>query len=141
MKLGIKKMHIDAQIPKYGHENDACMDLYVVEDYYLRPGDVKILNTGVSFDIPAGYSLEVRPRSSAIKNQLIILNAPGTIDESYTGIVYIGVKNVGDKDYDINKGDRMAQIKLEPVIKIELYEIDELKQTDRGAGGFGSTGR
>jgi len=141
MKLGFKKMHKDAIIPSYGHEGDSCMDLYVVDGREIFSGEVVMLSTGLSFDIPTGYFIDIRPRSSAVKNQLIILNAPGTIDSLYTGIVYIGIKNIGDRSYTVKKGDRLAQMRLEKTITIELQEIDELKTTSRGSGGFGSTGR
>jgi len=141
IKLKFKKVHKDAQLPIYGSEGAACMDLFVVEDYLLHPGDVKLLGTGLAFEIPSGWELQIRPRGSAIKNQLIILNSPGTVDEDYRGEVFVGVKNIGSKDFVIMKGDRIAQMVLKEVIKIELCEVNELSKTKRGGGKLGSTGR
>jgi dUTP pyrophosphatase len=141
MKLGFKKMHKDAQIPTYGTEGAACMDLYVVEDYFLEPGDVGLLNTGLAFEVPVGYEMQIRPRGSAIKTQLIILNSPGTVDADYRGSVFVGVKNISEYCFAIKKGDRVAQMTLKEVIKIELEEVDELSETSRGDGCLGSTGK
>lgn len=141
MKVKFKKNHPDAKSPVYGSLGAACMDVYVVEDYYLHPGDVRLLDTGLSFELPEGYEMQIRPRGSAIKNQIIILNSPGTLDEDYRGNLFVGVKNIGDKDFSIQKGDRVAQISIHPVTPIALYEVEELNETSRGAGCLGSTGR
>jgi dUTP pyrophosphatase len=141
MKLGFKRVHKDAKIPTYGSEGAACMDLYAVEDYYLKPGDVRLLNTGLAFEVPFGYELQIRPRGSAIKNQIIILNSPGTVDSDFRGSVFVGVKNIGTTDFSIKKGDRVAQMTLKEVINLEMYEVEELSETLRGDGCLGSTGR
>jgi dUTP pyrophosphatase len=139
--MGFKKLSEEARIPTYGSNGAACMDLYVIEDYLLHPGEVRLLRTGLAFDIPHGYEIQIRPRGSVIKSQLIILNSPGTVDEDYRGEVFVGVKNISDKDVAIKKDDRIAQMIIKEVIKMELYEVDELSETSRGSGCLGSTGR
>ena len=139
--MGFKKLHKDAKIPTYGTVQSACMDLYVVEDYYLRPGDVKVMRTGLAFEIPNGYEMQIRPRSSAVKNQLLILNTPGTVDADYRGEILVGVKNINTTDYAIKKGDRVAQMALREVPLVLLHEVKELSDTERGGGGFGHTGK
>jgi len=140
--LAFKKLNKDAKIPTYGTRESACMDLYAIEDYYLRPGDVKLMRTGLAFEIPNGYEIQIRPRSSAIKNQLLILNTPGTIDADYRGEIMVGVKNIDTKDYAVKKGDRIAQMVPKEVPLALLHEVKEFStDTERGAGGFGHTGK
>ena len=139
--MGFKKLHKKAQIPTYGTSESSCLDVCAIEDYHIRPGDVKFMRTGLAFEIPHGYEIQVRPRSSAVKNQLLILNTPGTVDQDYRGELFVGVKNLSDKDYVVNTGDRIAQLALKEVVRVLLHEVDELTETKRGDGGFGHTGR
>lgn len=141
MKVRIRKIHNDAKVPTYGTTGAACADLYVVEDYYLRPGDVRLLHTGFAMEIPEGYEALVRPRGSAIKNQILILNTPGTVDYDYRGEILVGVKNIGYKDFVIKKGERVAQMTVKKFERIEFEEVEELSDTERGSNGFGSTGK
>jgi len=141
VRMGFKKLSSEARIPTYGSDGAACMDLYTIEDYVLHPGDVKLLRTGIALDIPSGYEVQIRPRGSTIKSQMIILNSPGTVDEDYRGEIFVGVKNISDKDVVIEKEDRVAQMCLKEVIKMELFEVYTLSETSRGSGCLGSTGR
>jgi len=141
MKIKIKKLHKDAQIPTYGTVGSTCVDLYVIEDYYLRPGSVRLLHTGFAMEIPEGYEALIRPRSSAIKNQILIINTPGTVDYDYRGEILVGVKNISDKAFVIKKGDRVAQMTVKKFDRIEFEEVEELSNTERGSGKLGSTGR
>jgi len=141
VSLGFKKLHKDAKMPTYGTKESACMDIYVIEDYYIRPGDVKLMRTGLAFETPYGYEIQIRPRSSAVKNQLLILNTPGTLDSDYRGELFIGVKNISLKDVNVKKGHRVAQIALKEIPLVLLHEVEELSRTERDTGGFGHTGK
>jgi dUTP pyrophosphatase len=141
VRMGFKKLSEEARTPTYGSVGAACMDLYTIEDYVLHPGNVRLLRTGIALDIPSGYEVQIRPRGSAIKTRVIILNSPGTVDEDYRGEIFVGVKNLSDIDVVIKKGDRVAQMILKEVIKMDLFEVDELSETLRGDGCLGSTGR
>ena len=139
--MGFKKLHKNAKLPTYGTRESACMDLYAIEDYYIRPGMVVLIRTGLAFEIPNGYEIQIRPRSSAIKNQLLILNTPGTVDADYRGEVMVGVKNISAVDYAVKKGNRIAQMALKEVPLVLLHEVKELSDTERGGSGFGHTGK
>lgn len=143
INIKVKKLHTDAVLPTFAHDTDACMDLYAVEDVILRPGEVKFIRSGLAFEIPTGYYIEVRPRSGlASKKQVIILNSPATIDADYRGEVLVFMKNLSGVDHVvISKGDRFAQMTLKKRLDFEFVEVDELSETERGEGGFGSSGK
>lgn len=145
MKIKLKKLHKDAKIPTYAHESDACLDLFAIEDvvfHIFHPNDVKFIRSGLSFEIPEGHYVEIVPRSGlACKKQLIILNSPCIIDESYRGELVTYMKNLNGSNVIIRKGDRYAQMMLKKKIEVEFEEVDELSNTKRGGGGFGSTGK
>ena len=157
MKLGFKKIHPDAKLPSYAHIGDAGMDVCAVEDVELNPFTPTLVKTGLVADIPTGYEIQVRPRSGlALKNGITVWNAPGTIDCGYVGEIGVimlwapqaGISsddgsfaNMSDRFFvKINKGDRIAQLVLAPVTKAEIVEVSEVRDTERGTGGFGSTG-
>jgi dUTP pyrophosphatase len=143
MNIKIKKLHPDVLLPQYSHPGDAGMDLYNMgEEVVLKPLARALLPTGLKVAVPAGYELQVRPRSGmALKKGLTVLNTPGTIDAGYRGEVGIIVFNAsGDEAVTIKKGDRVAQIVLKKVEEIEWNVVDELDETSRNEGGFGSTG-
>jgi dUTP pyrophosphatase len=118
---------------------DACACLSV--PLVLKPGERSLIPTGLAFEIPIGFEIQVRPRSGlAIQKGLTLLNTPGTIDADYRGEVKIIVINLGDKDITVQNGERIAQFVLAPVIQAEFVVNDDLSETARGAGGFGSTG-
>jgi dUTP pyrophosphatase len=141
MKLKVKKLHPDAIIPSYAHPGDAGLDLFSVEETSIAPGDSKMVKTGISIELPEGTEGQVRPRSGlALKHQITLLNSPGTIDEGYRGEVGIIIINHGREDFAVTKEMKLAQLLIKPVLRVEIEEIDELSDTARGAGGFGSTG-
>lgn len=147
MKLGFKRVHPDAKLPAYAHEGDAGMDVYAVEDMRLWDSKPTIVSTGLVAQIPMGYELQVRPRSGLATKGVTVWNSPGTIDSGYVGVIGVILCYLSpNKDettvqyFDIKKGDRIAQLVLAPVTKAELVEVSEVSETERGTGGFGSTG-
>ena len=142
MKLKIKKLTPDAIIPAYQTELAAGFDLHSVEDYVLKRGKRKLIKTGLAFEIEPGYEVQIRPRSGlAYKHGITVLNTPGTIDADYRGEIMVLLINLGEEDFEIKKGERIAQAVIAPVIQAEFVEVDELSETKRGKGGFGSTGK
>lgn len=136
----VKKLSDKAVLPTYGHPGDACFDLYAVEDVVLRPGDIKMVRTGLSVAIPERYEMIVRPRSGMSLRGIIIPNSPCTIDAGYRGEIKTPFMNVGDRIVGIQAGDRYAQGTVKPVWVVGFIEVEELSSSDRGTGGFGSTG-
>ena len=128
-------------MPAYATSGAAGMDICAAESLTLRAGKRHAVATGFAFAIPDGYEVQVRPRSGlALKHGITCLNTPGTIDSDYRGEVKVILANLGDEDFVINTGDRIAQIVVAPVTQGVLVEVDALDDTERGAGGFGSTG-
>lgn len=142
-KLKVKLEHKDAKIPTKAHPTDAGWDLYSTRDvHFYYKGQIEIVDTGISIELPQGTEAQVRPRSGlSFKHGISLVNAPGTIDFAYRGNCKVALIFNGDKDYTINKGDRIAQMVIQKVLPIEIEEVDELSDTDRGTGGFGSSGR
>ena len=133
----------DLGLPLYATVDSAGMDLLaaVGEDITVTPGSRVLIPTGLSFALPSGYEVQVRPRSGlALKNGISLVNSPGTIDADYRGEVGIILINHGDEDFVITRGMRIAQAVLAPVWQISWNEVNELETTQRGTGGFGSTG-
>ncbi|MHA1390318.1 MAG: dUTP diphosphatase, partial [Candidatus Thorarchaeota archaeon] len=131
----------DAKIPKIAKAGDVAFDLYSVIDYEIKPGERYAVPTGIAVEIPVGYEGQVRPRSGlALKEGLTVLNTPGTIDSGYRGEVKTIIINQGDTAFKISKGMRISQLAIRPVPEVSFIEVDELSDTDRGEGGFGSTG-
>jgi dUTP pyrophosphatase len=142
-KILIKRLSNNIPLPKYETEGSSGMDLTANVDKVIeiQPGKSEIIPTGLALSIPKNYEIQIRPRSGlAAKNQISVLNTPGTIDEDYRGEIKVILINLGEKKFKIEKGLRIAQMVLCPVIKAELEEVDELNETKRGSGGFGSTG-
>ena len=138
----VVKVNPDAELPRYAHEGDAGLDLISVEDVQLKPGDRAAVGTGIAVAIPSGHVGLVHPRSGrALNDGLTVANAPGTIDSGYRGEVKVILVNL-DRDVPIHikRGDKIAQLVVQRVETATLEEVDELPATDRGAGGFGSTG-
>ena len=142
MKLKIKKLNKEAIIPKYQTELAAGFDLHSIEEYVLKKGERKLIKTGLAFEIEDGYEVQIRPRSGlAFKHGITVLNSPGTIDADYRGEIMVLLINLGDEDFEIKKGERIAQAVVAPVVQAKFEEVEELSSTKRGAGGFGSTGK
>ncbi len=131
----------DVPMPAYATEGAAGMDICAAEEVIILPGARHAVATGLAFAIPAGYEVQVRPRSGlALKHGITCLNTPGTIDSDYRGEVKVILANLGDKSFAIEIGDRIAQIVVAPVTRGVMEEVAELDDTERGSGGFGSTG-
>lgn len=143
MKIGIKRLHPDAVLPRYAHgpDEDAGMDLHALIDTILEPGVAVLVATGLSIEVPPGYEAQLRPRSGmALKHSITLPNAPATIDPGYRGEVRVILLNLGKNPYPIKAGDRIAQM---VIARYERIEWDEraLNDSNRGEGGFGSSGR
>jgi dUTP pyrophosphatase len=144
-KVDIRVQRLDhgagLPLPAYATSGAAGMDITAAESLTLRPGKRHAVATGFAFAIPDGYEVQVRPRSGlALKHGITCLNTPGTIDSDYRGEVKVILANLSDKDFVINIGDRIAQIVVAPVTQGIMCEVEALDDTDRGTGGFGSTG-
>ena len=141
MTLRFKRIHPDAVLPAYAHPSDAGMDLRSVDELTLAPGARALVHTGLVMLLPPQYEAQVRPRSGlALKNGVTVLNTPGTIDSGYRGEVGVILVNLGAEDFCVKKGDKIAQMVVAPVTQPAIAETDVVDETDRGAGGFGSTG-
>jgi dUTP pyrophosphatase len=143
MQVRIQKLRPDAVLPAYAHGSgeDAGMDLCAVEDAILEPGTPRLVPTGLTVEIPPGYEAQVRPRSGlALKHAITMPNAPGTIDPGYRGEVRVILLNLGREAYTVRAGDRIAQMIVARYQAVEWVEGD-LADSERGTGGFGSSGR
>ncbi len=143
MILKIKKLRPNAIIPEYMSEFAAGMDIFACIDEIvtLKPFKRDLIPTGIAISLPKGYEAQIRPRSGlAVKNGITLLNSPGTIDADYRGEIKVVMINLGEKDFQIKHGDRIAQMIINKVEYPEILETDELDETSRGSGGFGSTG-
>lgn len=143
MKVKIKKVHPDAIIPSYATEGSACLDIHSVESKVLHARDSEILKTGLVMEIPEGYVMNIYSRSGyGFKNDVRLANCVGKVDSDYRGEIMIKLTNdSNDVALNIKKGDRIAQFEVVPVERVYFIMSDELSETDRGEGGFGSTGR
>ncbi len=144
VKVLIKKLDPAAQIPSYKTEGASGMDLmaFINEPILLKPKSSCLVPTGLSVAFSSDYEIQIRPRSGlAAKKNISVLNTPGTIDSDYRGEIKIILFNHGDKEFIINNKDRIAQMILTPIVKMEIEETDNLPNTLRGEGGFGSTGK
>jgi len=142
MILKIKKLNQDAVIPAYQTKEAAGFDLHSIEDVVINPGERKLIGTGLAFEIEFGYEVQIRPRSGlAYKHGITVLNTPGTIDSDYRGEIKVLLINHGGEPFEIKEGERIAQAVIAPVVQAEIVEVEELSDTKRGSGGFGSTGK
>jgi dUTP pyrophosphatase len=145
MKIKLKRLHKDAIIPTYGTKDAAAADLYAVEDYSVKAGKVIWIRTGIAIEIPEGYYVEIYNRSGMAAKREIIIVSSRVIDSDYRGEVMVPVKCIADipKGWfaPIKKGSRIAQMMIKKSITVEFEEVEELSETDRGTGGFGSTGK
>lgn len=141
MTLSFKRVHPDAVLPAYAHPSDAGMDIRSVEALVIPVGKRALVHTGLVVNLPPAYEAQVRPRSGlALKNGVTVLNTPGTIDAGYRGEIGVILINLGENDFEVKVGDRIAQLVIAPVTQPTIVEATEIDETDRGAGGFGSTG-
>ena len=143
-KVLIKRLDPAVELPVYKTSGASGMDLmaFIKEPINLKPGTSCLVPTGLSVAFSEDYEIQIRPRSGlATKNNITVLNTPGTIDSDYRGEIKVIIYNHGKESFIINNNDRIAQMILTPVIKMELEEINDLPKTVRGKGGFGSTGK
>lgn len=141
MTLKFKRVHPDAVLPAYAHPSDAGMDLRSVADLTIPRFGRALVPTGLVALLPPGYEAQVRPRSGlALKKGVTVLNSPGTIDSGYRGEIGVILANFGDETFEVKKGDKVAQLVIAPVTQASVEEADIVDETDRGVGGFGSTG-
>jgi len=144
VKILVKKLDSKVKLPEYKTSGSSGMDLmaFLKNPVKISPNNVELIPTGLSIAIPEDLEIQIRPRSGlAAKSSIGVLNTPGTIDSDYRGELKIILFNHGNKDFIVNNNDRVAQMVLTPVIKMELEEVDQLPETIRGSGGFGSTGK
>src|SRR5438270_3644211 len=129
-------------VPSYASDGAAGLDVVAAEDLTLAPGQRHAVATGFAIAIPEGFEVQVRPRSGlALKHGITCLNTPGTIDHDYRGEVRVILANFGSVPFEVRRGERIAQLVPAPVLKAQFVEVETLEETQRGAGGFGSTGR
>ena len=144
VKVLVQKLNSRVKLPEYKTSGSSGMDLmaFVESPIKIKPNTVELIPTGLSIAIPEELEIQIRPRSGlAAKSSISVLNTPGTIDSDYRGELKIILFNHGNKDFIVNNNDRVAQMVLTPVLKMELEEVDQLPETIRGSGGFGSTGK
>jgi len=144
VKVKVKKLNQNVSLPSYKTIGASGMDLkaFLKEPVNVKPNTSSLIPTGLSVAFSKDYEIQIRPRSGlAAKNNISVLNTPGTIDSDYRGEIKIILFNHGKIDFTVNNGDRVAQMILSPVVKIELEETNDLPETIRGESGFGSTGK
>ena len=142
-KILIKKLSKEVSLPKYETDGSSGMDLAanIKSTIKIEPGKIEIIPTGLALSIPKGFEVQIRPRSGlAAKNKITVLNTPGTIDADYRGEIKVILINLGQEAFRVEKGLRIAQMVICPILRAEIEEVADLGQTERGKGGFGSTG-
>ena len=141
MTVRFLKIDPAAQLPVYAHPGDAGMDVSSLEELVIAPGERKLVRTGLKMELPMDAEAQIRPRSGlALKYGITVLNSPGTIDAGYRGEVGVILVNLGSESFKVEKGMRIAQMVIQPVCRAAVVEVEHLAGTDRGEGGFGSTG-
>ena len=142
MTVNVKRIHPAATLPSYARPGDAGMDVCACEAVTLQPGERKLVKTGLVLELPRGTEAQMRPRSGlALKHGVTLLNTPGTIDEGYRGEIGVILINHGHETFHVTPGMRIAQLVVAPVLRAVVEEVSAVSATERGAGGFGSTGR
>ncbi len=145
LKINIKRTgRLDLPLPSYQTEHSAGMDIMaaVEEDFTIPPGKWGLVPTGIAIELPPGYEAQIRPRSGlAAKYGISLVNTPGTIDSDYRGEIKVILINFGGEPYTVRRGDRIAQMVVNEVVRAELVRVEELGCTKRGDGGFGHTGK
>src|SRR3989338_3275263 len=141
MIVKIKKTRPEARIPDYANKHDAGVDLYSCESLEIKPGERALVPTGIKIAVPEGFEAQVRPKSGlALNHGITMLNTPGTIDAGYRGEIAVIVINHGREKFVVEKGKKIAQMVFNKIEKVHFEEVEELDNTSRGEGGFGSTG-
>ncbi len=143
VKIKRKENAKDLPLPAYATSGSSGVDLYadVENETAISPGEIKLISCGIYIEMPEGYEAQIRPRSGlALKHGITLVNTPGTIDSDYRGLVNLIVINLGKEDFAIKRGDRLAQMVIREVTRVEFIETEELGETERAHGGFGHTG-
>ncbi|MCK9223377.1 MAG: dUTP diphosphatase [Limnochordia bacterium] len=141
LTLNVKLISPKARLPEYAHEGDAGLDLFSVTDTVIQPGDVALVGTGISIQLPPDTEGQIRPRSGlALKHQITVLNSPGTIDQGYRGELKVLLINHGKEPFPVACGTKIAQLVITPIHRVRVKTTTKLSDTDRKDGGFGSTG-
>lgn len=141
LNLKIKRINDLAKLPEQAHAGDAGMDLFSIEEKVIQPGEVVLIHTGIKIELPEMTEAQIRPRSGlALKSAITVLNTPGTIDEGYRGEIGVILINHGKESFKVEVQMKIAQMVIKPVLKVSILEVDELSDTERAEGGFGSTG-
>jgi len=139
--LRILKLDAAAILPRYEHPGDAGLDLFALKHYELCPGDRQLIQTGIALELPPHTEAQIRPRSGlALKHGITVLNSPGTIDAGYRGEIGVILINLGQTIFTITAGMKIAQMVIAPVLRVHLETVVELAESQRGEGGFGSSG-
>lgn len=142
MKLKIKKLHEAARVPTYGSDGAACFDIYAIESETVHAREAHTFRTGLAFEVPEGYVMQVYSRSGhGFKHEIRLANCVGIIDADYRGELYVRLTNDSSIHFDVEPGDRIAQAMLVPIERCVFEQADDLQETLRGNGGLGSTGR
>lgn len=140
--LKIKLLNEKAKLPQSAHQGDAGLDLFSTSEIVIEPGESSLISTGISIGLPPETEAQIRPRSGlALKHQVTVLNTPGTIDQGYRGEIGVILINHGKSPFQVEIGMKIAQMVIKPVLSVQVKSVGELDETDRGVGGFGSTGR
>ena len=141
IKILIKRLSKEVSLPKYETSGSSGMDLGSNIGVNISPGKIAIIPTGLALSIPKGFEAQIRPRSGlAAKKKISVLNTPGTIDSDYRGEIKVILINLGEEIFKVEKGLRIAQMVFCPIVQAQFREVDDLNETERGKGGFGSTG-
>ena len=142
MRLKVKRLSPAAILPSRAHPGDAGLDLFAAIDLEIPPGETRLVKTGIAVKLPGGTEAQVRPRSGlALKHSVTVLNTPGTIDEGYRGEVGVILVNHGRDAFAVRQGMKVAQLVVQPTLAVDVEEATHLDDTERGSGGFGSTGQ
>lgn len=140
-KVKIMKINEKAMIPAFSHPGDAGMDLFSIDDRLINPGETALIHTGIILELPPLTEAQVRPRSGlALKHGITVLNTPGTVDAGYRGEIGVILINHGKEPFHVTEKMRIAQLVVKPIISVEIEEVFEVNNSERGSGGFGSSG-
>jgi len=140
--LKIHLLHEDAKMPYRANEGDAGLDVHAIEEITIEPGATALIRTGLQMELPKGTEAQIRPRSGlAFKHAVTVLNSPGTIDEGYRGELKVLLINHGKQPFTVEKEMRIAQMVIAPVMQVDVEEVKTVTDSERGQGGFGSSGK
>lgn len=141
MEIRLRKVHPNAIVPTYQHEGDSGLDLHAVEAVAIAPKERMLVRTGLAAELPLGTELQIRPRSGlALKHGITVLNSPGTIDSNYRGEIGVILINHGESIFQVEVGMRIAQMVMASIVRPQITIVDQINESSRGTGGFGSTG-